>query len=164
MFKTVAEDVWVFDIEWVPDPVTGRRVHELPDDLPDADVVDHMFMMAGATEDDPRPFLKTVLCRIVSISVLARTATRSHPVRLELWSLPAVGEVALDETTLISRFLEAVGKTKPDANAQALDKARQLAQGMQSLGERMRGQQGQSPDQIATFVTTLKAATKALRN
>src|SRR3954451_4841241 len=35
-----------------------------------------------------------------------------------------------------------VGKTRPDANAQALDKARQLAEGMQSLGERMRGQQG----------------------
>ena len=113
MFKTVAEDVWVFDIEWVPDPVTGRRVHELPADMPDAAVVDHMFKMGGATEDDPRPFLKTVLCRIVSISVLARTATRSHPVRLELWSVPAVDEAALDERTVVSRFLDAAGKTKP---------------------------------------------------
>ncbi len=113
MFKTVAEDVWVFDIEWVPDPVTGRRVYDLPADMPDATVVEHMFLKGGATAEDPRPFLKTVLCRIVSISVLSRTATRSHPVRLELWSLPAVGEAALDEAALIARFLEAVGKTKP---------------------------------------------------
>ena len=41
----------------------------------------------------------------------------------------------------IGEAASAVGKTKPDANAQALDKARQLAQGMESLGERMRGQQ-----------------------
>ena len=113
MFKTVAEDVWVFDIEWVPDPVTGRRVYDLPADMPDAAVVDHMFAKGGATEDDPRPFLKTVLCRVVSICVLKRTATRSHPVRLELVSRPAAGDAALDEATLISRFLEDVGKTKP---------------------------------------------------
>ncbi|PYR91973.1 MAG: hypothetical protein DMF84_15450, partial [Acidobacteria bacterium] len=37
----------------------------------------------------------------------------------------------------------AVGRSKTDATTQALDKARQLAQGMESLGERMRGQRGQ---------------------
>jgi hypothetical protein len=43
----------------------------------------------------------------------------------------------------------AVGNTKPDATVQALDKARQLSQGMQSLGERMRdqGRQGQRGQQ-----------------
>jgi hypothetical protein len=42
----------------------------------------------------------------------------------------------------IGEAARAVGNTKPNASAQALDKARQLAQGMQSLGERMRSQQG----------------------
>jgi hypothetical protein len=37
----------------------------------------------------------------------------------------------------------AVGRSKADATTQALDKARQLAQGMESLGERMRSQRGQ---------------------
>jgi hypothetical protein len=34
MFKTVADELWVFDIEWVPDPVTGRRVYGLADETP----------------------------------------------------------------------------------------------------------------------------------
>ena len=48
----------------------------------------------------------------------------------------------------IAEAQSAVGNTRADPNAQALDKARQLAQGMQSLGERMRGQDGsQQPAQ-----------------
>src|SRR6185436_13687985 len=47
----------------------------------------------------------------------------------------------------IGEAASAVGHTKPDAQAQALDKARQLSEGMQSLGERMRGQQGQQGQQ-----------------
>jgi uncharacterized protein DUF4175 len=49
----------------------------------------------------------------------------------------------------IGEAARAVGNTKPDATAQALDKARQLSQGMQSLGERMRdqGQQGRGGQQ-----------------
>jgi hypothetical protein len=43
----------------------------------------------------------------------------------------------------INDAASALGHTKADASTQALDKARQLAQGMDSLGERMRGQRGQ---------------------
>ena len=43
----------------------------------------------------------------------------------------------------IGEAAAAMGHTKADASTQALDKARQLAQGMDSLGERMRGQRGQ---------------------
>lgn len=43
----------------------------------------------------------------------------------------------------IGEAAAAVGRSKPDPHTQALDKARQLAQGMESLGERMRGQRGQ---------------------
>ena len=32
MFKTVNKDVWVFDVEWIPDPEAGRRLFELPMD------------------------------------------------------------------------------------------------------------------------------------
>jgi predicted PolB exonuclease-like 3'-5' exonuclease len=113
MFKTVADELWVFDIEWVPDPVTGRRVYGLADEMSDADVVAHMFEAAGATEEAPRPFIKTAMCRVVSISAIKRQATGSHPVRLELRSMPEAGEPALDEATLVSNFLESAGKVKP---------------------------------------------------
>ena len=113
MFKTVEEDVWVIDAEWVPDPVTGRRLYGLSDDTPDADVVARMFQAAGATEDDPRPFVKTALCRVVSISVVKRKATGQHPVQLELKSIPAAGDAPLPEAQILEPFLEAVGKVKP---------------------------------------------------
>jgi len=113
MFKTVAEELWVFDIEWVPDPVTGRRVYDLPEAMADGEVVARMFVEGGATDDNPRPFLKTALCRVVSISAIKRRATGSHPVRLELRSMPEAGEAPLDEATLVASFLESVGKVKP---------------------------------------------------
>jgi 3'-5' exonuclease len=113
LFKAVADDLWVFDAEWVPDAATGRRVYSLPAEMPDAEVIDHMYQMGGGTEEIPRPFLKTVLSRVVSISAIKRTATKSHPVTLELRSLPEAGEAPLDERTLISKFLDAVGKVKP---------------------------------------------------
>ena len=40
MFKTVAKDVWAFDVEWVPDADAGRRLHQLPQDLEEAEVLD----------------------------------------------------------------------------------------------------------------------------
>ena len=39
MFKSVMDDVWAFDAEWVPDPVAGRLVPGLPHDMPDREVI-----------------------------------------------------------------------------------------------------------------------------
>jgi len=68
MFKTIKSRVWAFDAEWIPDPHAGRLLYDLSDDLPDADVLKHMWKEGGATEEDPTPYLKTVVCRIVSDS------------------------------------------------------------------------------------------------
>lgn len=113
MFRTVADELWVFDIEWVPDPATGRRAYALPDGMPDTEVVARMFEAAGATPEHPRPFIKTALCRVVSISAIKRHATGSHPVRLELRSMPEAGAPPLEEATLLANFLESAGKVKP---------------------------------------------------
>ena len=67
MFKTERNRVWAFDAEWIPDPRAGRLLYDLSDDLPDADVLKHMWKKGGATEEDPTPYLKTVVCRIVSV-------------------------------------------------------------------------------------------------
>ena len=113
MFKSVQDKVWAFDAEWVPDPVTGRAVYGLPPELQDDEVVAEMWRRGGASEEEPRPYLKTVVCRVVSISVLARYVEEGG-VRLQLRSLPAPEDVATaTEADIIARFLDGVGKQKP---------------------------------------------------
>ena len=51
MFKTVAKDVWAFDVEWVPDADAGRRQHQLPQDVEEAEVFEAMWKAGGATEE-----------------------------------------------------------------------------------------------------------------
>ena len=72
MFKTIPHEVWAFDLEWVPDVGSGRRAYRLGPDASDADVLREMWRQAGADEQNPRPYLKTVLCRIVSIAAVVR--------------------------------------------------------------------------------------------
>jgi predicted PolB exonuclease-like 3'-5' exonuclease len=115
MFKTIQPTVWAFDIEWIPDPTAGKLMYDLDDDTPDRDVVEHMWKMGGATEEEPRPFLKMVLSRIVSIAAVERRVRGDGSVGLTLVSLPRdpsdPGQT--EEREIISRFLEAVGQKKP---------------------------------------------------
>lgn len=62
----------------------------------------------GATPEDPQPYLKTVMCRIVSIAAVVRKKVRSD-VRLEFVSLPGLKDGVQAEGEIIRRFLEAVG-------------------------------------------------------
>ena len=116
MFKTVHHTVWAFDAEWVPDADTGRRVYGLSSDWTDEEVVAEMYQRGGATEEEPRPYLKTVMCRLVSLSVVARTEEEGGAVRLQLRSLPATTEVDAPEASepeIVRRFLDGVGRAKP---------------------------------------------------
>ena len=115
MFKSVQSTVWAFDIEWVPDPTAGKLLYGLKDDLDDRSVMEHMWKMGGATEEEPRPFLKTVLCRIVSIAAVERRVRDDRSVGLTLVSLPhdAGDPEDASEASIISRFLDAVGQKKP---------------------------------------------------
>jgi predicted PolB exonuclease-like 3'-5' exonuclease len=91
------EQYWAFDCEWVPDITAGRRVYRLPPDLPDDEVLRVMWCEGGATEDNPQPFLKTILCRLVSIAAVVRTVSGTNGVTLKLWSIPAIGESLVGE-------------------------------------------------------------------
>ncbi|MFH1571656.1 MAG: 3'-5' exonuclease, partial [Gemmatimonadota bacterium] len=78
-------------------------------------VVAEMWRRGGATEEEPRPYLKTILCRVVSIAAVTRVAEGGQ-VRLALRSLPdgAVGGTApRSEAEILARFLDGVGKQKP---------------------------------------------------
>lgn len=113
MLKLYPQEMWAFDAEWVPEPATGRRVYRLPAGMPDEEVLAHMWHEGGATEADPQPYLKTVLCRVVSIAAVIRKQQRDGTVSLVLHSLPTLADPDATEGQIIGRFLEAVGKSKP---------------------------------------------------
>src|SRR3982751_5720836 len=104
MLKLLPDSVWTYDCEWVPDAETGRRVYGLDPDMPDYDVMREMFAKAGATDENPRPYLKTALCRVVSIAAVKRS-TKADIVSLELVSLPKLGEGLHDERKIVGSFL-----------------------------------------------------------
>lgn len=111
MIRSVPAHVWAFDLEWVPDLASGRRAYNLPPEMPDGKVYEAMWAHGGATADAPRPYLKTMLCRIVSMAVVIRRAHEDGRVALTLFSLPT-GE-AMAERDLISRFLRGAGEANP---------------------------------------------------
>jgi hypothetical protein len=49
MFKSVENEVWIFDAEWVPDPVAGCLLYDLPDTMSNREVVHDMWRRHGAT-------------------------------------------------------------------------------------------------------------------
>lgn len=111
MLRPFPHQVWAFDCEWVPDPATGRRVLGLGADVPDEAVLQAMWAKGGATEADPRPYLKTILCRVVSIAAVVRTVKHGE-VHHALIAHPADGQ-AMAEDELLRRFLVALGDKKP---------------------------------------------------
>ena len=114
MFKTVKNRVWAFDAEWIPDPVAGRLLYDLPDEAPDSDVLSHMWREGGATVEDPTPYLKTVVCRIVSVAAVERLVSDGNT-KLHLLSLPRDlnHSEQVSERGVVSTFLDKVGQYKP---------------------------------------------------
>ena len=115
MFKFVADEVWAFDSEWVPDAASGRALFDLPKDMPESDVFKHMWKQAGANEENPQPFLKLVQCRVVSIALVRRFTAYDGTISVELRSRPKdpADPASRDEATIITGFLDSVGKRKP---------------------------------------------------
>jgi predicted PolB exonuclease-like 3'-5' exonuclease len=116
MFKTVQNRVWAFDLEWVPDPMAGRLVHGVDPGVTDAEeVMKVMWDAGGATEDDPTPFLKTVLCRVVSVAAVERRIRPDGGVSVTLVSRPHAPDDSgeSDEASVIGPFLDALGAKRP---------------------------------------------------
>ncbi len=115
MFKKLLPQVWAFDVEWVPDPEAGRVLHQLSPETPDHEVMQTMWHAGGANKDEPMPFLKTVLCRVVSIAAVCRTHNDDGSVKLHLTSLPHHPDDPKEcaEAEIISKFLNAIGDKKP---------------------------------------------------
>ncbi|MCL2103619.1 MAG: 3'-5' exonuclease [Kiritimatiellaeota bacterium] len=108
MIKSVADEVWAFDCEWVPDIQAGRLLYGLPDDVPQSEVLRVMWEQGGATEENPMPFLKTLLCRVVSVATVIRRVQRNGETQLFLQALPENPDdsaQAQDEAYILRRFL-----------------------------------------------------------
>jgi hypothetical protein len=110
MIRTVHSDVWVFDAEWSPDPKAGRVLYNLGQGPSDEEVIQEMFRQAGATPENPTPFLKPVLCQVRSIVALIRRVTPGG-INLKLLSLPR--NHTDREADILKTFLEGIGKNKP---------------------------------------------------
>ncbi len=95
-------NVFVFDIETVPDVDAGRRLYDL-DGLQDAEIAEIMFHKQREASDND--FLRHHLHRVVAISVVLRSADR-----LKLWSL---GDAASPEHELIQRFFDGLDRYSP---------------------------------------------------
>ncbi|MCG6947629.1 MAG: 3'-5' exonuclease [Acidobacteria bacterium] len=115
MIKNVMKRVWAFDLEWVPDPLAGRMLYDLPEDSEDADAIRVMWEKGGATEEDPTPFLKTAICRVVSVAALERRELPDGSVKLNLMSLPRdpADPRETSESSVVGTFLDALGKNRP---------------------------------------------------
>lgn len=116
MFKKVYDRVWAFDAEWIPDPVAGRLLYKLPPETPDREVMGLMWKEGGATEEAPYPYLKTVICRIVSMSAVERILnSKDGTVKLHLLTLPrdVHNSEQTEERNIVGTFLTKIGEFTP---------------------------------------------------
>ena len=78
MLKLLADAVFSFDVEWIPDPKAGEILHEAdPSDAPGDQAraaFETLWASARSEGDEPdyQPYLKTILCRIVSLAGILR--------------------------------------------------------------------------------------------
>jgi predicted PolB exonuclease-like 3'-5' exonuclease len=95
--------ILAFDIETIPDCAGIRRIHDLPEDLPDADVAELAFQKRRVQTGND--FLPPHLQRVVVISCVARDD--------EGIKIFTIGEPERDEKASIQRFFDAVERKTP---------------------------------------------------
>ena len=114
----IYDKVWFFDLEWVPDADAARILLDVAEEATEKEAFQALWHNAGATDDRPRPFLKYLYSRIVSIAVLIRSVRYEGPekrIEFALRSLPKLPALKdeCDEGELICEFLEQLGRHKP---------------------------------------------------
>lgn len=113
------ERTWFFDLEWVPDTAGAKRLYDLPDDTTELEAMKKLWKETpGRTDENPRPFVKYLFSRVVSISFLSRNIVYKDGEKstdFKLHSLPKlpVAAVEIGEAELISQFLYYAGERCP---------------------------------------------------
>ena len=117
MLKTIERTILCFDVEWVPDPKAAEVLHyvDLSEPGSEREAFETLWKEEGkADESNPQPYLKTILCRIVSIAGIVRE-DNGGSVSLRLFSMPDDPDdpEKSAETRILSGFLKAVGAKRP---------------------------------------------------
>ncbi len=119
MLKSDLHDCTLFfDLEWVPDADGARRVLGLPHGLTEREAIDALWKHTDKSGENPRPFVKYLFSRVVSIAFLSRKIVFRDGVsepEFKLHSLPTLplDDRAGDESYLIERFLYMIGEREP---------------------------------------------------
>src|SRR5215204_4966591 len=108
-----------FDLEWVPDAAGAQRLLGLPETISESEAISELWKYSGATDENPRPFVKYLFSRVVSIAFLSlRMVERDgvHVTEFKLHSLPRLPlqEREVDESYIIERFLYFIGEREPN--------------------------------------------------
>ncbi len=117
MFKSIQPKVFSFDVEWTPDPMAAEILtgvkQDPPHSLPAA--FRSLWDYGGADEENPQPYIKTILCRVVSIAGILREVTGGGTPDLKLISLPSnpSDPERANEKTVLQAFFKAVGRSRP---------------------------------------------------
>ncbi len=116
MLKTIEPCLFSFDLEWVPDPASAEILHGVNLEGPQSfeSAMRCLWRDAGATEEQPQPYLKTVLCRIVSVAGVFREVSMGD-VNLKLVSLPSDPNdpEKRNERVILHALLKSIGARKP---------------------------------------------------
>lgn len=98
-------NVFVFDIETIPDVEGGRRLYGL-EGLDDKDVAKVMFAQRRKQTDGQSDFIRLHLQKVCAISVVLRSRDQ-----FKVWSL---GDDTAPEAELVSRFFDGIDKYTPN--------------------------------------------------
>ncbi len=121
MIKNPIADLCLFfDLEWVPDAAGSKRLFDLPDETSELDAMQRLWEHSPQynAETMPRPFLKYMFSRVVSIAFLSRKPIYRDGERVVEFSLNSLPKLPLetqdvDEAAIIDRFLYILGDRKP---------------------------------------------------
>lgn len=118
--SAIPELVLFFDMEWVPDAVAAARLHDLPVEVTELEAMQSLWDNATGFDavTNPRPFLKYMFSRVVSIAFMSRKPVfRDGQAMIEfsLNSLPElpIAEEPATEAWIIERFLYILGRRCP---------------------------------------------------
>jgi len=109
-----------FDLEWVPDAAGAIKLCDLPRETSELDAMHELWIRSPQYDPDsnPRPFLKYMFSRVVSIAFLSRKVVfrdNEEGIEFGLYSLPALPLESneVDEAYIIDRFLDMLGRNRP---------------------------------------------------
>ncbi len=116
----IHDPAWFFDLEWVPDAAGAIRLFDLPLETTELEAIEKLWQETSGydAEKCPRPFVKYLFSRVVSIAFLSRRVVHvdgERHIEFALNSLPKLPltDSTVDEAEIIGKFLHFVGVRSP---------------------------------------------------